>query len=691
MKFYWLLPSTLSIFLLSSPAEAARLNAWHFNVKYNKLEIKTQGKVQPKAKLVFNPTRLVIDLPGTDLKRTTVKRQIGGVYRSIRVGQVEDKTTRVVIELSPGYQLDPKQVKFHGASPSNWTVQLPKPEKVIASLPSSASAPPPQQEQASAAPNPAPAAPPLQQAAIAPNPAPAAPPLQQAAIAASSTPQPQPSNTSANASSSRVLFPVVVPNNSRSLQPRPRLPKIAQNNRVENKVPAPDSVQVERVLPTGDGFFIRTHGNGKLDVQVSRSTDQTSVNIDLNGATLSQRFTQPKLLQERYGINSIQLSQVQASPPIVRMTMQVNPNSPNWQATLSQFGDRFGGVVLLPSNLRPAGVDRRESPSYQNPPAPDLATIQAVELTGDGTQLQIKADQIVTYASGWDRESGSYSITVTNAQLANSVKGPSLDASSPVLRVRLRQTDPRTVTILVQPAAGVRVGNITQPRPELLSLELQRSSLVLTPPASTNPNPNPSISLPLPAPEVQGLPEKPLNRKGRIVVIVDPGHGGTDPGAIGIGGMQEKNIILPIGKRVAQLLEEKGIQAVLTRDSDYFVDLQPRVDIAERANADLFVSIHANSLPTRPDISGLETYYFDSGLRLAQTIHHSLLQNVNIRDRRVRKARFYVLRKSSMPSVLVEVGFVTGREDAPKLTTSAYQEQLAQAIVRGILQYIRQN
>jgi N-acetylmuramoyl-L-alanine amidase len=113
---------------------------------------------------------------------------------------------------------------------------------------------------------------------------------------------------------------------------------------------------------------------------------------------------------------------------------------------------------------------------------------------------------------------------------------------------------------------------------------------------------------------------------------------------------------------------------------------------AEGLNADLFVSIHANSMGSnRPDISGLETYYFDSGQRLAQTIHNSVLRNVNIRDRRVRKARFYVLRKSSMPSVLVEVGFVTGREDAPRLGTAAYQNELAEAIVRGIIQYIRQN
>ncbi|HEY9778604.1 MAG TPA: N-acetylmuramoyl-L-alanine amidase [Leptolyngbyaceae cyanobacterium] len=692
MKFYWLLPSTLSIFLLSSPAEAARLNAWHFNVKHHRLEIKTQGKVQPKAKLVFNPTRLVIDLPGTDLKRTTVRRQIGGVYRSIRVGQVDDKTTRLVIELSPGYQLDPKQVKFRGASPSYWTVQLPKPEKVTANLPSTAPAPQPPAAPASVAPSTTPVQPPVD-VAITPSTAPVQPPVAPTTTAsADRTPQPQPPEKSAATTSPRVLFPVVVPNNSRTLRPNPSLsPKTALNNRGENQVPASDTVQVERVLPTGDGFFIRTRGNAKLDVQVNRSEDRTNIYIDLKGATLSQRFAQPRLLRDRYGINSIQLTQAQTSPPTVRMRMQVDPNSPNWQATLSQFGDRFGGVVLLPSNLQPSvTADRRESPREQNS-APDLATIQSVELGGDGTQLQIRADQIITYASGWDRASASYSITVTNAQLANSVKGPSLDASSPVLRVRLRQTDPRTVTILVQPAAGVRVGNIGQPRPELLSLELQRSSLVLTPPPSTNPDPAPSIPVPSPAPEIQSPPEKPLNRKGRIVVMVDPGHGGKDPGAIGIKGVQEKDIILPISKRIAQLLEEKGIQAVMTRDSDYFVDLQPRVDLAERANADLFVSIHANSLPTRPDISGLETYYFDSGQRLAQVIHNSLLQNVNIRDRRVRKARFYVLRKSSMPSVLVEVGFVTGREDAPKLSTSAYQNQLAEAIVRGILQYVRQN
>jgi N-acetylmuramoyl-L-alanine amidase len=176
------------------------------------------------------------------------------------------------------------------------------------------------------------------------------------------------------------------------------------------------------------------------------------------------------------------------------------------------------------------------------------------------------------------------------------------------------------------------------------------------------------------------------------VVIIDPGHGGKDPGTIGIGGVQEKNVILPISQEVAAILEQQGVQAVLTRNSDYFVSLEGRVQMAEQARATLFVSIHANAISlSRPDVNGLETYYYSSGQRLAQTIHNSILQSVDVRDRRVRQARFFVLRKSSMPSVLVEVGFLTGREDSEKLANSAYRSQIAQAIARGILLYIQQN
>ncbi len=85
----------------------------------------------------------------------------------------------------------------------------------------------------------------------------------------------------------------------------------------------------------------------------------------------------------------------------------------------------------------------------------------------------------------------------------------------------------------------------------------------------------------------------------------------------------------------------------------------------------------------------METYYYDTGLSLARIVHRSILQSVNVRDRGVRKARFYVLRKSSMPSILVETGYMTGREDMAKLKSASYRNQMAEAIARGILQYLQ--
>ncbi len=634
MKFHWLLSSTLSIFLLSSPAEAARLKSWHFNAAANKLELKTDGAVQPKAKLIFNPTRLVIDLPGTTLERPTVKQQVGGAIRTIRVGQFDDRTTRMVIELSPGYRLDPQQVKFQGKTATQWTVQLPTPQR-FASAPSS---PPPRLEPRTSA------------------------SLPKSVLAA--------------------------PNNNVNTRPL-TLKRIANTPRAV--------VQVENVQVTGDGLFIRTRGGGTPQIQINRSSDRSKINIDLRNAVLVPRQPARNVRVNRYGVSRILLTQPQASPPLVRMTLQVNRNSPDWQASVS----RFGGIVLLPRRSIPSAVatvvdtqpllTRTEVSTTRPQQTSDLATVQSVELAGNGTQLLIRADRNLIYTSGWDRSSGFYSITLPNAQLAKSVKGPDLNANSPVLRVRLRQSDPTTVVVLVQPASGIRIGELNQPGRQLLSLQLQRSATVLVPPSA----PSEAINVPVPVtPAPQPSPPSQLPRvpKGRVVVIVDPGHGGKDPGAIGLGGLQEKHVILPISKQITAILARQGVQVVMTRDSDYFVDLAPRVAIAERANGDLFVSIHANAMPAnRTDISGLETYYFSSGERLARTIHNSVLQGVNIRDRGVRKARFYVLRKSSMPSVLVEVGFVTGREDSARLGTAAYQNQMAEAIARGILQYIKQN
>ncbi|MGF1602065.1 MAG: N-acetylmuramoyl-L-alanine amidase [Thermosynechococcaceae cyanobacterium] len=200
----------------------------------------------------------------------------------------------------------------------------------------------------------------------------------------------------------------------------------------------------------------------------------------------------------------------------------------------------------------------------------------------------------------------------------------------------------------------------------------------------------PPPKIPAPAASAGGSSTPIAVKPGAKIVMIDPGHGGRDPGAVGRGGLQEKRVVLPVSLRVVEELRRRGINAQLTRTSDQTVDLAPRVRKAEGVRADIFVSIHANAISlSRPEVNGLETFYYQTGARLARNIHRNILQSVPVKDRRIRQARFYVLRKSSMPAVLVELGYVTGSTDAPRLATKSHQDQLAVAIAKGIVDYIQ--
>ncbi|MEX0271220.1 N-acetylmuramoyl-L-alanine amidase [Leptolyngbyaceae cyanobacterium UHCC 1019] len=214
---------------------------------------------------------------------------------------------------------------------------------------------------------------------------------------------------------------------------------------------------------------------------------------------------------------------------------------------------------------------------------------------------------------------------------------------------------------------------------QAMILPMQASEVPSRQPApTTNPsrNPNP-IAAPIP--------------KSGITVVIDPGHGGGDPGAVGIGGLQEKEVVLSVSQQVVALLKQKGVNAVMTRSRDQEIELAPRVQFAEQANADVFVSIHANAFTaSRPDVSGIETFYYaGEGQSLARSIQTNLVQALGARDRGVKQANFYVLRNTPMPSALVEVGFVTGAEDAARLANPSDRTRIAQAIARGILQYVQ--
>ncbi|MDX2243128.1 MAG: N-acetylmuramoyl-L-alanine amidase [Leptolyngbyaceae cyanobacterium bins.302] len=233
-------------------------------------------------------------------------------------------------------------------------------------------------------------------------------------------------------------------------------------------------------------------------------------------------------------------------------------------------------------------------------------------------------------------------------------------------------------------------------REQSKAAELQRTlnrnnlqATILTGQASEIPVTPPRVDPPASNPGTNPLPSVPRNG---TVVVIDPGHGGGDPGAVGIGGIRESEIVLDISKQVVSLLKQQGVEAVLTRSSNQEIELEPRVQFAERADADVFVSIHANAFDaSRTDVNGIETYYYSggSGQPLARAVQDSLLQELGARDRGVRTANFYVIRYTSMPAILVETGFVTGSEDAARLSSASGRSRIAKAIARGILQYLR--
>ncbi|MEM8604216.1 MAG: N-acetylmuramoyl-L-alanine amidase [Cyanobacteria bacterium P01_H01_bin.121] len=574
---------------LAGAVDAGELANWRFDRDRNRLEFSTTENVQPRAQLIANPTRIVIDLPGTTLGRSMVTETLGGTVRNLRVGQFDQSTTRLVLELAPGYTVDPSQVKVQGISGNRWVVEVPDPQRV------------------------------------------------------GSTPTPTPT-------------------------PTPTSPT----------VDAP--TQITSVQETPDGLFIRTAG-ATPQITLRSSRNRRELTLDIANAAAAANLLGRSLQLPQLGIERLEVTQADTDPPTVRLSLNVRADATDWQASVSNLG----GVILIPQRT---GVTppSRPTPTPQPTPTPAQqapAQVQAVGFSPGQDQLIIQTDRPTNFSGGW--QSGEYRIRLSPAQVAARVQGPPLDSSSPLLRVRVRQVADQEVLIQLQPARGVQLGSLQAINPQQIALPLLRTQAI-PPPIQPGPQPQPIPPRPQPGPVRPSIPQ------GRPVVVIDPGHGGPDPGAVGIGGLQEKNVVLPISLRVASLLQQQGVQVVMTRGQDIDLGLEPRVQIAERVNATVFVSIHANAISlARPDVNGVETYFYGSaaGQRLASSIHSSMLRNVPLRDRRVREARFYVIRRTSMPAALVEVGFVTGAEDAPRLAQPAFREQISNAIAQGILNYLQ--
>jgi N-acetylmuramoyl-L-alanine amidase len=220
------------------------------------------------------------------------------------------------------------------------------------------------------------------------------------------------------------------------------------------------------------------------------------------------------------------------------------------------------------------------------------------------------------------------------------------------------------------------------------------------------------------------------------LIVLDAGHGGHDSGAVGPTGVQEKDVALDVTRRVARKVEAGlGVKVVMSRDSDVFVPLRDRTNFANKQRADLFVSIHANAHPQSVS-EGVETYFLsseasDSGARqvaaiengvvqlespnsrqradvlktilwdlaqsefqeessyMAETVLDSMSKTLNLVNRGVKQAGFYVLGGAAMPAILIEIGFLTNRKEERKLATPEHREALARAIYAGLAEYKR--
>ncbi len=217
-------------------------------------------------------------------------------------------------------------------------------------------------------------------------------------------------------------------------------------------------------------------------------------------------------------------------------------------------------------------------------------------------------------------------------------------------------------------------------------------------------------------------------------IIIDPGHGGKDPGAIGRSGLREKDVNLDITRRLKQLLVQQGIEVIMTRNYDKTLSLASRSRLANSKDADLFVSIHANSNRVR-SLSGFEVYYLSSkiddslralttakkvdldlenatflektlilkatlwdliytrnraeSIELAQYICKAVNNNLHIKTYRIKGAPFYVLKNTRTPAILIEVGYISNPYEEKKLSNRFYRQQIAEAIALGINNYSR--
>jgi N-acetylmuramoyl-L-alanine amidase len=384
----------------------------------------------------------------------------------------------------------------------------------------------------------------------------------------------------------------------------------------------------------------------------------------------------------------------------------------------------------------------------------EAANINGVRLwrAPDHTRVVLDLDAPVQHSLSLVNQPAQLVIELTNVKFKASLADLPL-ANTPIKSIRVQTTSPNSVKLILDLNARVKPNSFLLKRiggmHDRLVVDLYDE--VLNPALQTDKNlPAPTVAqttavnqtLPPSGAQSAQKPQQVTGSKRKIVIVVDPGHGGEDPGAIGPKKIREKDVTLSISKELVALINaQPGYEGKLTRSTDYFIPLKKRRDIARSHKADLFISIHADAftkasakgasvfalsrtgatsetarfLAQRENESDLiggvgsislddkdevlagvlvdlsMTATLNSSLQIGHQVLSSLGGVAHLHKRRVEQAGFMVLKAPDVPSILVETGFISNPDEAKKLGTLAYRKQIANSIFKGVKLYFAQH
>jgi N-acetylmuramoyl-L-alanine amidase len=398
------------------------------------------------------------------------------------------------------------------------------------------------------------------------------------------------------------------------------------------------------------------------------------------------------------------------------------------------------GTAASPANINP-GATSNGSQAANLPVKPrELSKFPMVTgiqhwSSADSSTVALNLEDQVQYEAHRLANPDRIYFDLHDTQLASNLAWKSIEVGDALVeRIRVAQPVTGMTRIVLETKARTDFSVSLEPNPYRLVVEVRKAGA--SPKGAVNWFPNAIAELnkrPIVVPPIQLLPPsqqdlQPQRRVSKMRIVVDAGHGGRDRGTVGRDGLLEKDLVLEIGQRLGKLLEDMGMQVVYTRQDDRYISLDERASIANQAQADLFVSVHAN-YSDLPSARGVETYYthlfivpaskdvdmrpgaggamnavttplspadlqerVEQSRRLAESVQRSLYgtlsaQNPGLRDRGVREASFVVLTESAMPGILAEVSFVSSPTDEQKLRSDGYREQVAEALYQGIARY----